>query len=113
MTQNGPSEQPAPSTTATGGAPAQGGDTPPSANVNDIPTVPEQDTPITRKRENVRGKLGYGLIALFALELAAAFVCAVIGGELWVRMQEFLQITFAGLVGLVGAVVGFYFGSQR
>ncbi len=84
-----------------------------SANVNSIPDVPEQDTPITRKRENVRGKLGYALIALFALELAAAFVGVAVGGDFWVRMQEFLQITFAGLVGLVGAVVGFYFGSQR
>ncbi len=68
---------------------------------------------IAKKREDVRGLLAATLTGLFVAMVIAIFVSAVTGGDQWGRVQEFVQITFGTVAGLVGSAVGFYFGSQR
>lgn len=65
------------------------------------------------RREDIRALLAAGLTILFILMIVAIFVSAVYGGEQWSRVQEFTQIAFGTVAGLVGSAVGFYFGSQR
>ncbi len=68
---------------------------------------------IAKKREDIRGLLDATLTGLFVAMIVAIFLSAVFGGDQWGRVQEFVQITFGTVAGLVGRAVGFYFGSQR
>jgi hypothetical protein len=65
------------------------------------------------KREDIRAWLAGGLTVLFIAMIIAIFLSAVFGGEQWSRVQEFAQITFGTVAGLMGSAIGFYFGSQR
>jgi hypothetical protein len=65
------------------------------------------------KREDIRALLAGGLTILFGCMIIAIFGSAVVGGEQWDRVQEFAQITFGTVAGLMGSAIGFYFGSQR
>lgn len=79
-----------------------------------VDNVPEPTRErIAKRREGIRGLLAATLTGLFVAMIAAIFVSAVVGGEQWGRIQEFVQITFGTVAGLVGSAVGFYFGSQR
>jgi hypothetical protein len=65
------------------------------------------------KREDIRAWLAGGLTVLFIAMIIAMFLSAVFGGEQWSRVQEFAQITFGTVAGLMGSAMRFYFGSQR
>lgn len=73
---------------------------------------PEQQR-VAKKREDIRSLLAGALTFLFVAMIIAIFASAVFGGEQWNRVQEFAQIAFGTVAGLVGSAVGFYFGSQR
>ncbi len=84
------------------------------AEASTVARVPEPEQQrIASKREDIRAWLVGGLTVLFGGMIIAIFVSAVFGGEQWDRVQEFVQITFGTVAGLVGSAVGFYFGSQR
>ncbi len=78
-----------------------------------VERVIEPEQRRANKREDIRARLAGGLTILFACMIIAIFVSAVYGGEQWDRVQEFVQIAFGTVAGLVGGAVGFYFGSQR
>lgn len=69
--------------------------------------------PVEERREDLRAKLAGGFAILFGLMVAGIFASALFGGDQWERMQEFVQIAFGTVAGIVGTIVGFYFGSQR
>jgi len=73
----------------------------------------ELRTPATDKREDVRAKLASRFSWLFIFVAAALLVSAVFGGEQWARVQEYSQIIVGAVTGVVGTIIGFYFGSQR
>lgn len=68
---------------------------------------------IEEKQEDIRTWLAGLLAGLFVALVIAVFVSAVVGGEQWERVQDFVLIAFGTVAGIVGSIVGFYFGSQR
>lgn len=86
----------------------------PEPEAGPVARVPEPEQQrVAKKREDIRAWLAGGLTSLFIVMISAIFVSAVFGGEQWDRVQEFAQIAFGTVAGLVGSAVGFYFGSQR
>ncbi len=82
------------------------------ASIPDVPDYAKSE--VARKREDIRAWLAGALTGLFVAEVIATFLVALLaGGQAWGQVQELFQDTFTALVGLVGSVVGFYFGSQR
>ncbi len=88
---------------------------------DEIGGVPTEDvdsptrlrTRTAEKREDIRAHLARILAYLFAAIVIALFVSSVLGGQQWTRVQEFSQIAFGVVAGVVGTIIGFYFGSQR
>ena len=80
------------------------------AFIIDAPPGPpylEQATRLSRTREI----LAFLLFGLFAVSVLASL--AYVGSEeSWRRAKEFLQIAVPAELGLLGAAVGFYFGSE-
>jgi hypothetical protein len=62
-------------------------------------------------REQMRGVIAVILLTILAVIVVGAFL------SLWTKwaaaadLETFLQLTFAPMIGLVGAVTGFYYGS--
>ena len=76
-------------------------------------TRPPAEEPVDKRREDVRAKLANRMSYLFMSVVIALFASAIFGGEQWTRVQEFSQIAFGVVAGVVGTIIGFYFGSQR
>jgi hypothetical protein len=68
---------------------------------------------VAKKREDIRAHLARIAMYLFVGIVVALLASAIWGGHQWVRVQEFSQIAFGLIGGIVGTVIGFYFGSQR
>jgi len=66
----------------------------------------------TRDRERVRGLLAAALIGLLSIVIIGLFV-AVLAGRLTIaELGQLAAVTISPIVGLLGAVLGFYFGEQ-
>jgi hypothetical protein len=50
------------------------------------------------------------VLGMFSAVLVFGAVAALIGNSAWANTRDFLGVTFASVVGLVGTVLGFYFG---
>ena len=50
------------------------------------------------------------VLGMFTVVLVFGAVAALIGNTAWANTRDFLGVTFASVVGLVGTVLGFYFG---
>jgi len=69
--------------------------------------------PVDAKREDARKVIAYVLLGILIGQLIF-FGGSVFGdAQTWERSQEFIQVTLAGTLGLLGSAIGFYFGSQR
>jgi hypothetical protein len=66
----------------------------------------EEPASVWRTREI----LAYLLFGLFAVSVLVSLL--YIGDESWEQAKEFLQIAVPAEIGLLGAAVGFYFGSE-
>lgn len=108
--QQDPSEQPANSGSSDTDASEEQGGVGSHEAVSDLGEV---RTPAAEKREDVRAKLATRFSYLFIFVVIALLVSAVFGGEQWARVQEYSQIIVGAVTGVVGAIIGFYFGSQR
>src|SRR4051812_15527070 len=89
------------------GAPGAPG--PPRTVVDSPPGSAWDQEPASAWR--TREILAYLLFLLFAVSVIGAFVY-VDSKESWDRAKEFLQIAIPAEIGLLGAAVGFYFGSE-
>jgi protein-S-isoprenylcysteine O-methyltransferase Ste14 len=81
------------------------------------PEVPRPPKPAVERydpepeREKIRGQIAVGLLLLLGAVVAAAFA------SLWLKwtstddLLKVLNVLFGSLIGLVGAVTGFYYGS--
>ena len=63
-------------------------------------------------RERVRGWLAGGLSVLLAVIVLGSGVTVAVNPKRLTVMVELLKLVFAPVVGLVGSVLGFYFGAQ-
>jgi hypothetical protein len=64
-----------------------------------------------RRTDYVRAGLTFGLLAIFALVLGfAGFETS--NDKVWANAKEFLNIALPAVSGLLGSVIGFYFGSR-
>ena len=66
-----------------------------------------------RDRERMRGRIAVGILGLYAVVLLI-LLGALLGGNLTLdELQEAAAALLGPLVGVVGAVMGFYYGGGR
>ena len=80
--------------------------------IGDIDKPLKTDYDPTEDREKVRGNLAQGLIILLAIVVIIPFLALMMGKEI-ADVKAIVEVTLTPLVGLVGAVTGFYFGSKE
>ena len=66
----------------------------------------------TVHKDNVRATIAYALLAIFALEVIAAFVMIIVVDDFSEKVREVLSIIFSPTVALVGAATGCYYGTR-
>ncbi len=78
--------------------------------------MPDDDT--DRARERTRARIAYALISTLVVAIAATFLYVTLSAN-QLSPQEIINVThglgttlLAPLVGLIGAVIGFYYGGQ-
>jgi len=71
-------------------------------------------SPIDEKRESIRGKLASWLVGLLAILVIASVIPIVMPfiDIDFTKFKDMLSITLTPVIGLVGAVTGFYFGEK-
>jgi hypothetical protein len=77
------------------------------------PSVEEAPYDPTRDQENVRANVAYGLLGTIV-----AFMCLALFGTFlgWIEVDGAIKLAaamFSPVIGLFGAVMGFYFGERR
>lgn len=65
-----------------------------------------------RTRETARGRIAFALLAILGFIIAGAFVTLWTGWGADGDVDDLLTLIFAPVIGLVGAVTGFYFGEK-
>ena len=82
------------------------------------PAAPEQPLQIgnifdpARARENMRGWIAIGLLALFALEICIALLLLGLREVTVDDLAKIAAVLLSPVVTLLGAVTGFYYGSS-
>lgn len=67
---------------------------------------------IARRRERIRGYLAIGLVALFALTIAASFLLVWLFPYKLSELKDVLPLVLTPVTSVVSAVLGFYYGAQ-
>lgn len=73
---------------------------------------PEDEYNPNKDREMVRGWLAQALVLLLTLVVLISFISVWAGAD-FEEVKGILELTLTPLVGLAGAVTGFYFGSKE
>lgn len=73
--------------------------------------IPESGHLIHLRQERIRGILALSLTGIFGLVLILPFILILIPGS-WDNAKEWLQTALPAVTGLLGAVMGFYFGQR-
>jgi hypothetical protein len=68
---------------------------------------------VTRARENIRGIIALGLIALLSMVVTISLLLIWIHPDRSKELHELLVLVFGPLIALVGSATGFYFGSKE
>lgn len=112
-----------------GSGPPGGGTSPPSsveslvvgslATVPQAQTVPTGDVVLTaeqqKRMDKLRAVISYWLLGLMTIVLGIAGATVFIHASatvIWSQGKEFMSIALPGVTGLLGTVIGFYFGSR-
>ena len=71
-------------------------------------------TPSTEpfRRVRVRGLLAYGIVGVLALDIILVFVLVFVHTLSPSEVDAFAAAMLLPIIGLVGPVIGFYFGSE-
>jgi hypothetical protein len=87
----------------------------PRASVNPSPLVPASHLVGRKKRLEDWARVGIAaiLVALLFLLVLSTGVVVMFYPEREPAIESFLKLVFAPVIGLVGSVIGFYFGSRR
>jgi hypothetical protein len=73
----------------------------------------ERTAPVARARENIRGIIALGLIALLSAVVVVSLILIWVHPERSKELHELLVLVFGPLIALVGSATGFYFGSKE
>lgn len=74
--------------------------------------VTARTEPIQYRQETTRAWIAGGLLALLAVLIIATFWSILFGKAEWSNIKDPVSYLLTLLVGLVGTVVGFYFGAR-
>lgn len=66
----------------------------------------------TKTRENFRGVIALGLIALMAITVFFSLLLVWVHPDRTKELHDLLALVFGPLIALVGTATGYYFGSQ-
>jgi len=69
------------------------------------------DDSIPKTQEKVRGYLAIGLLGLFAFALLISFTY-ILFFDITYEKSDLIRYLFSGLVGMLGVVIGFYYGQN-
>jgi hypothetical protein len=69
------------------------------------------DDTVPKAQEKVRGQLALGLLGLFALVLLISLAYALFG-NMTNEKTDLIKYLVSGLVGMMGVVIGFYYGQN-
>ncbi len=75
------------------------------------PTASSQAQRIAQA-DRVRGNALWWILGLLTGVLALGGAAAFVGGSTWADVKEYLQLVLAGITGLVGIAIGYYFGKD-
>lgn len=75
-------------------------------------STPPQLRPIAHRQETARAWIAGGLILLLAALVMSTFIAVIFTDVAWVEVSDPVTYLLGLLVGLVGTVVGFYFGAK-
>lgn len=64
-------------------------------------------------REKIRGRLAQLFAGLLAVMALAPILSVILDWATWDALEGPVSVTFGPIVGIVGTVLGFYFGSKR
>jgi hypothetical protein len=78
----------------------------------ELPKRPYKEIPV-KPLANVQANIAYALLWIFALTLAAAFVSVDTGWVKITSVPDFVTPFITAQVGLLGAVMGFYFATHE
>jgi hypothetical protein len=74
-------------------------------------TKPDESVVIQRQRESTRGFIAYGILAVIAGVILGTFATIALNWTTQAMLKDLLTAILNPLIGLLGAVIGFYFGS--
>jgi hypothetical protein len=78
-----------------------------------LPGSPTTPTILDGKQQ-VAGSVTYWLLGLLTvIAITYPIAAAVLAQDRWLRVEAVLNFTFAGIVGLVGTAVAFWFSERR
>ncbi len=82
------------------------------AAAQEAPQPREVPVEVQVVREGMRGRIALGLLLVIAGAVAGAFAAAALNWAKPADLKDLLTQVYNPLVGLFGAVIGFYFGSM-
>lgn len=82
-----------------------------SLNVDSIVSASTKPS-IQHRQETARSWIAFGLLALLAVLMLATFWAVLFRGVEWDNVKDPITFLIGLLIGLVGTVVGFYFGAK-
>ena len=68
--------------------------------------------PVEQQREALRGRIAAWLLAILGFIVVGSFVSLWFGWGETAALTDLLTLLFAPMIGLVGAVTGFYYGEK-
>ncbi len=74
-------------------------------------SVSGTDDSVTKAQEKVRGQLALGLLAIFAVVLLISLFYTLFG-NITSEKSDLIKYLVSGLVGMMGVVIGFYYGQN-
>lgn len=77
------------------------------------PPLPAPDAQRVGPDDLARKEATRWILLIFSVMLGLGAGAAIAGGSVWVNVKEFLEFTLAGVTGLVGLVIGYYFGRDK
>jgi hypothetical protein len=83
------------------------------APATDSPSPREVPVEVQVAREGMRGRIAIGLLLVIAGAVGGAFAATALDWAAPADLKDLLTQVYNPLVGLFGAVIGFYFGSMN
>lgn len=66
---------------------------------------------VERQRETTRGRIAYGILGVIGVVIVGTFATIAWDWTSQLMLKDLLTAILNPLIGLLGAVIGFYFGS--